>query len=244
MFSPAASPYNTITYNGKVYATLADVHPSPSGSFCQNYYLPLPSGWIVAPHSQDALYVTYANSWSTGHVVLANGCLYATGSAGAGGCGGYLSSSGSTYSSGYCNAQILIVQQASPVTSNIYTFNGRQYATLADVSFNSAPAIAGGTISFCQNYYMSLPTYWAAAVDNSDSRYVISATGWSSSYVILSNGNAYYAGTAAGLYGSGRLLTSGATYSASVCNSQVNQSISLSTHIGQRHYDCINLSIY
>ena len=75
-----------------------------------------------------------------------------------------------------------------------------------------------------------MPVNWVVAPDNADTRYVIGAHSWSTSYVVLSNGKGYYtgsnasAGTAGTLWSSaGNLLASGTSYAISTCNAQVRK---------------------
>ena len=64
---------------GHKYATLANTIPDPgtSGSpNCQNYYISLPVGWIVAPNNCHSWFALGCNSWQTDAVVFADGYSY------------------------------------------------------------------------------------------------------------------------------------------------------------------------
>ncbi len=91
-----------------------------------------------------------------------------------------------------------------------------------------------GTALYCQGGYIALPVNWVVAPDNADTRYVIGAHSWSTSYVVLSNGYGYYtgsnaaAGTAGTLWSSGALCTSGTShYPCGSCNAQVSRVVGM-----------------
>ena len=70
---------NTISYNGKYYAALDGWSPTDSDTQgCQSQYLPLPSGWSIAPDNADSLSVISRYPWGTDLMVLSNGAQYYT----------------------------------------------------------------------------------------------------------------------------------------------------------------------
>ena len=100
-------------YENRIYSTLADVPVDSSDDACQNYYLTLPSDWVIAPDNADSISAIRNNRWKTDHMVTSSGRLYYTAkyifNAGqsAGCC--YLEQSGSQYKVSACNFQILIL---------------------------------------------------------------------------------------------------------------------------------------
>ncbi len=106
---------NAVEYNGRVYRTLDGTSPLDAGSSkCQNYYLALPSGWVLAADNADSLYVITSYRWGTNAMVVANGYTYYTAQENA-----YysyytaLSTSGSTYKVMSCISLILISKTGS-----------------------------------------------------------------------------------------------------------------------------------
>jgi len=97
-------------------------------------------------------------------------------------------------------------------------YNGAYYSTLADVALTL-------DYKYCQNYYISLPSYWIISPDNADSITVIAAFDWSTDVVITSSGLGYgaYTYSAGNLYSSSSyLITDGAgSYYTSLCSSQI-----------------------
>jgi len=67
---------NWVLYNNYIYSTLADVAVDSYGYSCQNYYISLPSGWVIAPDTSDSRTVIGAHYWSTEVVVVSNGYGY------------------------------------------------------------------------------------------------------------------------------------------------------------------------
>ena len=78
------TPTNIVTIAGRNYATLANTvsgaasagSSGSSGSLCQNYYLALPVGWIVAPNNCQSWFALGCFSWQTQLIVLADGNEY------------------------------------------------------------------------------------------------------------------------------------------------------------------------
>jgi hypothetical protein len=73
---------NAVEYKGLVYRTLNGVSPLDTNFQCQNYYLPLPSGWVLAADNADSRYIIGAYLWGTDALVVANGYGYRGGSYG------------------------------------------------------------------------------------------------------------------------------------------------------------------
>jgi hypothetical protein len=106
---------------------------------------------------------------------------------------------------------------------NAVEHNGLVYRTLDGVS----PLDTGSPK--CQKYYLDLPSGWALAADNDDSRYVISSYRWGTHFMVVANGNAYWtlsgqsccgysSGYGAGSLWNSRMLdTSGSTYRTNNC---------------------------
>jgi hypothetical protein len=115
---PTAVPTATykVIYNGKTYSLLSHLAPDGTSYTCQEVYLPLDAGYVLAPDDADSIAVIAAHSWSTHAVVVASGngyytAIYGT-SAGSLQGGGWLQTSGSTYKATGCNVQILQVCSA------------------------------------------------------------------------------------------------------------------------------------
>jgi hypothetical protein len=94
--------------------------------------------------------------------------------------------------------------------TNAVEYKGLAYRTLDGTS----PLDTSN--SKCQNYDLALPSGWALAADNADSRYVIGSYRWGTHALVVANGYAYWTtnqGSYAGsLWSSGFLSTSGSTY--------------------------------
>jgi hypothetical protein len=72
----SASPHcaSSVVHNGDFYATLDAGDPEHSaGAVCQDFFLDLPAGWIVAPHDESSIAVTAAYPWGTHILVYADG---------------------------------------------------------------------------------------------------------------------------------------------------------------------------
>jgi hypothetical protein len=120
---------NAVDYNGRVYRTLDGASPldARTNYLCQNYYLPLPSGWALAADNADSTNVIGRHRWGTSHMVVANGNAYYTANCGHSTCAGVftemtvLYNSSSTYALAYCRPGqgplILIVKDGSACTA-------------------------------------------------------------------------------------------------------------------------------
>jgi hypothetical protein len=73
---------NTVTYDGSVYSTVADVAvDGPEGTYGhEDVYLPVPCGWSIAPTNSMVLKVIASHQWSCRGVVLASGKAFYSGS--------------------------------------------------------------------------------------------------------------------------------------------------------------------
>lgn len=132
---------NTVTYNGKLYATLADSYVDTisstyyygSSSRCQSGYMSLPVGWMIASDVSDSLNVIATHNWNTDVVVVASGVGYGTlsFSQGAVWTTTGLLTSGSTYAVCCCSLQILITCTAGykPSGSSCAACAGGYYST-------------------------------------------------------------------------------------------------------------------
>ena len=100
---------NRLTYNGKLYSTLADVAVNTSGTLCQSSLINIPAGWVVAAGNIDSQTVIGAHWWSTTFLVVSTGRAFRTG-VGPGSClgSGYLVQSGSLCKPAYRPMQVLI----------------------------------------------------------------------------------------------------------------------------------------
>ena len=106
---------NWLAYKGNYYSTLADV--PVDGSYnpqCQNYYITLPYGWVIASYDSNSSAVISSHLWGTGCLALANGnSYYAYYYRSLGYCGsGSLTQSGNQYKVTDCNKQILIMRKS------------------------------------------------------------------------------------------------------------------------------------
>ena len=59
-----------------MYRTLDGTSPFDTNFKCQNSYLSLPSGWVVAADNADSRYIIGAYRWGTDALVVANGNGY------------------------------------------------------------------------------------------------------------------------------------------------------------------------
>jgi hypothetical protein len=134
----AIQQLNYVDYNGMRYSTLADVPVTDYTSQCQNYYLPVPSGWSIAPDDIYSQAVISLYPWSTDVLVVADGNSYGTAQfyPGLSWNDNMLQESGGYYAVVYCTLQILIFQEI-PVSSGS--------SSKASASVN-AGAISGGTL--------------------------------------------------------------------------------------------------
>ena len=71
--SEGAQPEHWGSYAGKKYATLDGAQPESLATACQDYFLPLPTGWQLAPHDADSINVTKSHPWGTHLLVYADG---------------------------------------------------------------------------------------------------------------------------------------------------------------------------
>ena len=86
-----------------------------TGTFsCPDNYLPLPAGWVLAPNDATSIAVVVAHGWGTICAALADGTAWAAGNGQAAAytpgdsCGGgWLATSGGTYTVTRCNARVL-----------------------------------------------------------------------------------------------------------------------------------------
>eukprot|EP01036_Dinobryon_divergens_P033685 gene33685-43536_t len=115
-----------------------------------------------------------------------------------------------------------------PSRTNYYSYNGKYYSTLADVSLNNGQ-------SYCQNYYYYLPSNWILAPDDDDSLDVITANTWSTTTVVVAapgniTGNGYYSNSIWGLsndnYSNWLLFSqysssNGYAYNCAKCNCEI-----------------------
>ena len=68
-----------VSYNSILYAALDGWDPQDTKTKgCQPDYLPLPSGWIIAPNDEDSIAVTAMYAWGTDLLVFADGSQYYT----------------------------------------------------------------------------------------------------------------------------------------------------------------------
>jgi hypothetical protein len=64
---------NTITSGSLVYSTVTDVPINSQNVHAHSYYLPLPSGWSIAPDTAETRGVIKSYSWSTHVAVMGSG---------------------------------------------------------------------------------------------------------------------------------------------------------------------------
>jgi hypothetical protein len=68
-----------VSYKRILYATLDGWDPKDTlTKGCQSDYLPLPSGWIIAPNDADSIAVIAMYAWGTDLLVLSDGSQYYT----------------------------------------------------------------------------------------------------------------------------------------------------------------------
>jgi hypothetical protein len=115
---------NAVEYNGRVYRTLDGTSPLDTGSSkCQDYYLPLPSGWELAADNADSIYVIRYYPWGTYVMVVAGGggywtcCGTSAGQYWNTGLSTLSDTSGSTYTVSHCPMLILISKPGSACTA-------------------------------------------------------------------------------------------------------------------------------
>ena len=118
----SGAPSNFVTVSGSRFATLANTDPNSNcgGCSCQNTYLSLPAGWIIAPYNCQTAFAASCYGWNTATVVTADGYYTYTKSVsspfGRNNNNWLLASSSggvSTYSVNICNAQILITDNVN-----------------------------------------------------------------------------------------------------------------------------------
>ena len=101
----------TVEYNGNVYGTLAGVAVDGTDTTCQEDYLPLPSGCVLAPDTPEVrANVVATHTWSTQVMILANGAGINTKAFRTPGdefAAGPLRTSGGNYKPNGCSMQIL-----------------------------------------------------------------------------------------------------------------------------------------
>jgi hypothetical protein len=70
-------------------------------------------------------------------------------------------------------------------SGGVIMYRGRKYATLDGAS-------PTGTTSGCQQEFLSIPTGWEIAPHNKWSAFIIGSYPWSSDFLVLADGSAYY----------------------------------------------------
>jgi hypothetical protein len=65
-----------VIYNGKTYSLLSHAAPDITANICQDVYLPLDAGYVIAPDNADSMAVIAAHGWSTHAVIVASGLSY------------------------------------------------------------------------------------------------------------------------------------------------------------------------
>ena len=199
---------NFVTYKGKKYATLDFVVPNEWISGCQQGYLPLPSGWSIAPRNPDSIYVLGFYLWGADLLVLSDGSQYYTllwtqplqagtprrwiccsqgaTALGTARLGGKFQGIQVGFRVNACNRRILIVNTPR---SDVINYMGKQYATLD--AWNPTDTQTQG----CQTDYLPLPSGWRLAPISMDSVTVIQVIGkfaWGTTLLVLDGGSQYY----------------------------------------------------
>lgn len=64
---------SSVSHAGARYATLDAEDKDSEATGCQDDYLDLPAGWIIAPHDESSINVTAAYPWGTHLLVYADG---------------------------------------------------------------------------------------------------------------------------------------------------------------------------
>ena len=67
-----------MTFEGNQYAALDGTSPDSTSVGCQDYYLGLPVGWVIAPNTRASIQVTAMHPWGTYEMVLSDGSEYYT----------------------------------------------------------------------------------------------------------------------------------------------------------------------
>merc|ERR1740129_220423 len=62
-----------VIHGNKVFAALDGASPQGLDTGCQDQYLAIPAGWMVAEYDADSAHVIAANPWSTHIMVLRDG---------------------------------------------------------------------------------------------------------------------------------------------------------------------------
>jgi hypothetical protein len=116
----------SVDYNGFSYAALdLQRYPGSQETYCQNYYLPLPAGWSVAPHNSDSIAVIALYPWGTQVMSLQDGSYWTSNANNLGYSGqmfanaNYLEHNLSTnsYRTMDCNLRILLMYTSGIVSS-------------------------------------------------------------------------------------------------------------------------------
>jgi hypothetical protein len=103
---------NFVRIGNNRYATLDNVAITSTATGCQNVLATLPTGWVLAPVSNESIAAVFSYTWGTTCLVLATGASYRTRSGAA--CGtGQLVRSGTRYRVSQCSRRILISRAAT-----------------------------------------------------------------------------------------------------------------------------------
>jgi hypothetical protein len=192
----------------------------------------VPSGWVLAPPTAEALAAIALGSWNTYLMITSDGNGYEAGLYNTIQSTNLLVPAGTgAYKVKTCLSRILITQSfpipetghtivRAPIITNIITFNGNDYATADNTAFSN-------TVVGCQPYAVYLNnTSWVVAADEPASLVVIQGdtTTWGTLCVVLADSTSYeYNLTPCS--GAGLLATipylGGSIYSVSNCNRRI-----------------------
>ena len=191
LYDQAPEPSSTVTYHGKMYASLGGGDVNGRQNKCQSdRYFSLPNGWEIAPDDADSRAVTADYPWDTHVNVMSNGCSYGTASYTKGelwNCG-MLGRNGNAYSVNSCSLMILIIKSDNPQApepSSTVTYNGKIYASLGGGN------VYGKQLKCQSDRFLIPPNGWEIAPDDADSITVTGAYPWDTHVNVMSNGCSY-----------------------------------------------------
>ena len=194
----APEPSSTVSYNGKIYASLGGGDVNGLQNKCQSdRYLIPPNGWEVAPDDADSRGVTAAYPWDTHVNVMSNGCGYGSASYTKGvqwSCGMLGSNGAGGYKVNSCSLMVLIMKSVPPYKyapnpSLMIQYKGYYYASLSGADPHSSTYT-------CQQEYLAVPKEdgWEVAPDEVDSRAANTMYQWNTAVNVFSNGYGYGTG--------------------------------------------------
>eukprot|EP00164_Ancoracysta_twista_P000550 GFYU01000734.1.p1 GENE.GFYU01000734.1~~GFYU01000734.1.p1 ORF type:complete len:1529 (-),score=557.19 GFYU01000734.1:343-4929(-) len=225
--STNATINNYIVMGSRRFATLDDalVYSNSAGS-CQNHFLPIPSGWILASNDALTKAAALSGSWESECLVLAGGAGVPT--QGNVVCDEVLNgllSSGNTYKVSECSRpRKIFIEQPMKVgdvdssivdITNWIVFQGQRFGVLD----NTVP---GNENPGCQETAFQIPSGWAIADPSPKTFAVLLGQRYTfgTTCVVLSDGSSYHSDSGSSC-GSDELVSHANRYTVKTCNRRV-----------------------